>query len=170
MSTAIKFYDAHPGTGDLRREVISGLAASPKSIPPRFFYDRRDSELFDAICELPEYYQTRTEMGILRNCVAEFVEHIGRIACWSNWVAAQAKKSVCCWSSYAHQVTWVWIFQKNSCSVQQKHWHRIIHGSMCMRPVLISVTHWTYLIARHLVRKWLSFQGPALAILIQMMP
>ena len=76
-STAIKFYDAHPGTGDLRREVISGLAASPKSIPPKFFYDRRGSELFDAICELPEYYQTRTEMGILRNCVAELVEHIG---------------------------------------------------------------------------------------------
>jgi dimethylhistidine N-methyltransferase len=76
-STAIKFYDAHPGTGDLRREVISGLASSPKSIPPKFFYDRRGSELFDAICELPEYYQTRTEMGILRNCVAELVEHIG---------------------------------------------------------------------------------------------
>ena len=76
-STAIKFYDAHPGTGDLRREVISGLAASPKSIPPKFFYDRRGSELFDAICELPEYYQTRTEMGILHNCVAELVEHIG---------------------------------------------------------------------------------------------
>ena len=76
-STAIKFYDAHPGTGDLRREVISGLASSPKTIPPKFFYDRRGSELFDAICELPEYYQTRTEMSILRNCVAELVEHIG---------------------------------------------------------------------------------------------
>jgi uncharacterized SAM-dependent methyltransferase len=76
-STAIKFYDAHPGTSDLRREVISGLAASPKSIPPKFFYDRCGSELFDAICELPEYYQTRTEMGILHNCVAELVKHIG---------------------------------------------------------------------------------------------
>ena len=76
-STAIKFYDAHPGTGDLRREVINGLADRPKAIPPKFFYDRRGSELFDAICDLPEYYQTRTEMGILRNCVAELVEHIG---------------------------------------------------------------------------------------------
>lgn len=76
-STAIKFYDAHPGTGDLRREVINGLGSTPKSIPPKFFYDRRGSELFDAICELPEYYQTRTEMAILRNCVDELVEHIG---------------------------------------------------------------------------------------------
>ena len=76
-STAIKFYDAHPGTGDLRREVINGLTSRPKAIPPKFFYDRRGSELFDAICDLPEYYQTRTEMSILRNCVAELVQHIG---------------------------------------------------------------------------------------------
>ena len=77
ISTAIKFYDAHPGTHDLKREVISGLAGSPKAISPKFFYDRRGSELFDAICELPEYYQTRTEMDILRNCTAELVDHIG---------------------------------------------------------------------------------------------
>ena len=76
-STAIKFYDAHPGTDDLRREVLTGLAARPKAIPPKFFYDQRGSELFDAICDLPEYYQTRTEMGILRDCVTELVEHIG---------------------------------------------------------------------------------------------
>ncbi len=76
-STAINFYDAHPGTDDLRREVITGLSRSPKAIPPKFFYDKRGSELFDAICELPEYYQTRTEMNILRGCVTELVQHIG---------------------------------------------------------------------------------------------
>jgi dimethylhistidine N-methyltransferase len=77
ISTAIKFYDAHPGTHNLKREVISGLTHTPKRIPPKFFYDRRGSELFDAICELPEYYQTRTEMSILRHCAAELVDHIG---------------------------------------------------------------------------------------------
>lgn len=77
ISTAVKFYDAHPGTDDLRREVISGLADDPKSIPPKFFYDRRGSELFDAICELPEYYQTHTEMNILRSCVNDIVDFIG---------------------------------------------------------------------------------------------
>lgn len=74
---AIQFYDAHPGTGDLRREVLQGLAATPKAISPKFFYDRRGSELFDAICGLPEYYQTRTEMAILRRCVPELAERIG---------------------------------------------------------------------------------------------
>lgn len=76
-SPAIKFYDAHPGIQDLRSEVIAGLCATPRSIPPKFFYDQRGSELFDAICELPEYYQTRTEMGILRQCTAELVDIIG---------------------------------------------------------------------------------------------
>jgi dimethylhistidine N-methyltransferase len=76
-SPAIKFYDAHPGILDLRSEVIAGLSATPRVIPPKFFYDQRGSELFDAICELPEYYQTRTEMDILRGCTTELVDIIG---------------------------------------------------------------------------------------------
>lgn len=76
-SPAIKFYDAHPGIHDLRSEVIAGLSITPRAIPPKFFYDQRGSELFDAICELPEYYQTRTEMDILRQCTAELVDIIG---------------------------------------------------------------------------------------------
>ncbi len=74
---AVNIYDAHPGNADLQREVLRGLDKSPKSIPPKFFYDRRGSELFDAICEQPEYYQTRTEMDILRLCVPELVGLIG---------------------------------------------------------------------------------------------
>ncbi len=44
---AINFYDAHPGSGDLRGEVMRGLAATPKVIPPKFFYDRRGFEFHD---------------------------------------------------------------------------------------------------------------------------
>jgi dimethylhistidine N-methyltransferase len=73
----INFLDAHPGTASLRDEVLTGLAADPRAIPPKFFYDTRGSELFDRICELPEYYQTRTEMAILSGCVHELVGHIG---------------------------------------------------------------------------------------------
>ncbi len=52
-------------------EVRAGLAASPKRLPCRFFYDREGSLLFEAICELPEYYLTRAEEEILREHVAE---------------------------------------------------------------------------------------------------
>src|SRR5262245_47073561 len=46
-------------------EVLAGLRESPKRIAPKFFYDARGSALFDQICELPEYYPTRTETRIL---------------------------------------------------------------------------------------------------------
>jgi len=49
-----------------RADVLNGLAARPRAIPARWFYDRRGSELFEAITDLPEYYPTRTETGILR--------------------------------------------------------------------------------------------------------
>ena len=65
---AVSFYDQHPGESSLRDEVLVGLARTPKAIPPKFFYDQRGSRLFDAICELPEYYLTRVETGILQNC------------------------------------------------------------------------------------------------------
>lgn len=74
---AVKLYDAHPGAADLCREVIDGLGRRPRCIPAKFFYDERGSELFDRICEVPEYYQTRTEMAILRGALPELVHLVG---------------------------------------------------------------------------------------------
>ncbi|MGB5453572.1 MAG: L-histidine N(alpha)-methyltransferase [Sedimenticolaceae bacterium] len=77
MVGAVSFHDAHPGVADLRREVLDGLSARPRAIPPKFFYDERGSALFDRICDLPEYYQTRTEMAILHRALPELVDLIG---------------------------------------------------------------------------------------------
>ncbi len=58
-------------------ELSHSLRQNPKFIPPKFFYDRRGSELFEKICDLPEYYLTRTEIGILsrvRHELAEFLD------------------------------------------------------------------------------------------------
>ncbi|WP_371501066.1 L-histidine N(alpha)-methyltransferase [Kitasatospora sp. NBC_00374] len=49
----------------LRHDVQHGLTASPKTLPPKWFYDTRGSELFEEITRLPEYYPTRAERGIL---------------------------------------------------------------------------------------------------------
>src|SRR5207245_3096410 len=54
-------------------DLREGLSRSPKSIPPRWFYDERGSELFDAITRLPEYYQTRTEAEILERVAGEVI-------------------------------------------------------------------------------------------------
>jgi dimethylhistidine N-methyltransferase len=62
---------------DFRRAVLAGLGRSPRSIPAKFLYDARGSALFDAICEQPEYYPTRTETRILRGCAAEIARFAG---------------------------------------------------------------------------------------------
>jgi L-histidine N-alpha-methyltransferase len=49
----------------LRSDALAGLTATPKTLPPRWFYDERGSELFDEITRLPEYYPTRTERALL---------------------------------------------------------------------------------------------------------
>ena len=61
----------------LRRDVLDGLAASPKSLPPKWFYDSVGSDLFDQITRLPEYYPTRAEAEILRARSAEIASVAG---------------------------------------------------------------------------------------------
>ena len=50
---------------EIAADVRKGLSSDPKSLPSKYFYDARGSELFERICDLPEYYQTRTEMGLI---------------------------------------------------------------------------------------------------------
>jgi L-histidine Nalpha-methyltransferase len=52
-------------------DVISGLSNQPKTLPAKYFYDDLGSELFEQICDLPEYYLTRTETLILHDCASE---------------------------------------------------------------------------------------------------
>ncbi len=60
------FVDLEPSQGDFLADVLAGLAATPKTLAPKYFYDKRGSELFDQICLTPEYYVTRTEIAMLR--------------------------------------------------------------------------------------------------------
>lgn len=57
----------------VKTQITRGLQASPKTLPSKLFYDERGSTLFEQICELPEYYQTRTEHQLLTNCADEIV-------------------------------------------------------------------------------------------------
>lgn len=60
-----------------RADVLLGLGLTPKRLAPKYFYDRAGSLLFDAICELPEYYVTRAETSIMRARVHEIVASWG---------------------------------------------------------------------------------------------
>lgn len=72
--------DLEPISEDFLAEVIEGLGSSPPSLPCKFFYDERGAELFQQICELPEYYITRAETEILRRYGAEMAESVGENA------------------------------------------------------------------------------------------
>ncbi len=58
-------------------DVVAGLASTPKKIPSKYFYDVVGSRLFDRITELPEYYPTRTELGIMRTNVGAIASCLG---------------------------------------------------------------------------------------------
>lgn len=74
----IEFHDHHPKADDFLTEVLRGLSAEPKHLPPKFFYDKHGSELFDRITRLDEYYPTRTEIAILDERASEIAELTGR--------------------------------------------------------------------------------------------
>ena len=69
--------DAAPAWQDFREETLSGLSASPRTLPCKYFYDDRGAQLFRKICDLPEYYITRTELEILRLHGAEMAAALG---------------------------------------------------------------------------------------------
>lgn len=66
-----------PAPGTFLDDVLHGLGDTPPHLPCKYFYDERGSRLFDEICELDEYYLTRTELSIMRRFAPEMARHVG---------------------------------------------------------------------------------------------
>src|SRR4029077_16003223 len=75
--SGVALLDLEPATSDFLDPAVAGLSSSPRMLPSKFFYDERGSDLFQQICELPEYYVTRTETEILRQHGAQIAESLG---------------------------------------------------------------------------------------------
>jgi dimethylhistidine N-methyltransferase len=73
----IPLHDLHPPQGDFRADVLRGLARAQKRLPSMYLYDDEGSRLFDRICQLDEYYPTRTEMMLLEAHAAELAASVG---------------------------------------------------------------------------------------------
>ncbi|MET0065049.1 MAG: L-histidine N(alpha)-methyltransferase [Candidatus Thiodiazotropha sp.] len=78
MMERITFHDHKPAALSLYDAAIDGLSRDAKTIPPKFFYDQRGSELFDRICEQPEYYLPTVECRMLSEHAGEIAELIGQ--------------------------------------------------------------------------------------------
>lgn len=77
ISQSPAFVDLHPATDRFLDDVQSALARTPKSLSPKYFYDDRGSALFEAICGLPEYYPTRTELALMHEHVVAMAASLG---------------------------------------------------------------------------------------------
>src|SRR5712692_2806724 len=77
QSGAAAVLDREPASSDFLSEVIAGLSRQPRTLPYKYFYDATGAALFQKICELPEYYITRTETAILRLHAREMAQCIG---------------------------------------------------------------------------------------------
>jgi dimethylhistidine N-methyltransferase len=80
-------------TEAFRRDVLAGLAAPILSVPARWLYDHRGSQLFDAITRLPSYYPTRTETALLTSVMPDIAAHIPRGAAVVEFGAGSATKT-----------------------------------------------------------------------------
>lgn len=69
--------DHQPGRDDLLDDILRGLSATPRRLPSKYFYDARGSELFERICEQPEYYPTRVELAIMHDNVDAIAAALG---------------------------------------------------------------------------------------------
>ena len=77
LTTLTTLLDCHPALANDGEDVIEGLTKKQKTLPAKYFYDSRGSQLFEQICELPEYYPTRTEASILRQYAGEIARITG---------------------------------------------------------------------------------------------
>ncbi|BAY22325.1 hypothetical protein NIES2100_20880 [Calothrix sp. NIES-2100] len=78
-NSRLRWIDLNPAIAsvDESTDIIAGLTQNPKTLPCRYFYDDRGSELFEQICDLKEYYPTRTEQAILETYAAEIAQMTG---------------------------------------------------------------------------------------------
>lgn len=77
----------------LTNDVLDGLRKEPKELSPVWFYDELGSFLFDNICQLPEYYITRTELQIMHGHAAEMAQHIGPEAALIEFGSGTSRKT-----------------------------------------------------------------------------
>jgi dimethylhistidine N-methyltransferase len=95
MSSGVRYeyHDLKPAAASFLDDVLAGLSAPQKALPPKYFYDERGSRLFEAICELPEYYPTRTELAMLEASAGDMASHIGRGAAVVEYGSGSGRKT-----------------------------------------------------------------------------
>ncbi|WP_407352102.1 L-histidine N(alpha)-methyltransferase [Luteimonas sp. R10] len=93
MTVIPNLTDLRPTPDDILGDVLTGLAQSPKRLPSKYFYDRRGSALFELITRQPEYYLTRTELGLLKASADQIADAVGPQAHVVEYGSGSGKKT-----------------------------------------------------------------------------
>jgi L-histidine N-alpha-methyltransferase len=93
MKTPQFFQLHHEDSNQIRTELLRGLQASKAYTSPKYLYDALGSKLFEAICELPEYYPTRTEAAIFAEHAKSMARHIPQGAALVDLGAGNCQKA-----------------------------------------------------------------------------
>jgi len=92
-TAAVRLLDLQPESGIDVASVLAGLRQPQKQVEPKYFYDEAGSQLFEQICRQPEYYPTRTELGIMASHVGEMAEVVGPGAALIEYGAGSGRKT-----------------------------------------------------------------------------
>jgi dimethylhistidine N-methyltransferase len=90
---ALRLLDLQPEAGIDVAAVLAGLRQPCKQVEPKYFYDEAGSQLFEQICRQPEYYPTRTELGIMASHVDEMAGEVGAGAALIEFGAGSGRKT-----------------------------------------------------------------------------
>jgi dimethylhistidine N-methyltransferase len=133
----IDFQGASPSDrDDFRDAVVEGLSKTRKSLPCRFFYDARGSELFEQITRLPEYYPTRTEAGILARYAPEIARAVPADSVLIEFGAGSSLKTEILLDQVASRVTYVPIDVSPSALSEAAYRLEQRYPSLEVRPIV----------------------------------
>jgi dimethylhistidine N-methyltransferase len=126
---------------DFREAVVEGLSKARKSLPCRFFYDARGSELFEQITSLPEYYPTRTEAGILERYASDIARAVPANSVLVEFGAGSSLKTEILLDEVAGHVTYVPVDVSPSAlaAAAERLEHR--YPSLEVRPIVADFSH-----------------------------
>ncbi len=131
---------AAPGD-DFAEAVLAGLSRNQKSIPCRFFYDARGSELFEQITALPEYYPTRVETELLRTNAAEIAWLAGADRVVVEFGSGSSRKTSLLLEALRRVRAYVPIDIAGECLEEAASWLQQRHPNLAIEPMIADFTN-----------------------------
>ncbi len=164
MIRARNLTDLQPTRAAIEREVLAGLARSPRRLPSKYFYDARGSELFEEITQQPEYYLTRVELDLLESIGDDMARLVGSHAHVVEYGSGSGRKTDLLLEALDDVVAYTPIEISRSALLESVEALRESHPGIEMLPVCADFTHAVELPhpSREVDRTLLFFPGSTL--------